>query len=48
MDGWMTVIVRCGECGHLWTTALPAEWDGSILFCEMCSDLTAEVVSERG
>ena len=48
MDGWVTVIVSCGECLHTWTELLPADWDGSPRMCSFCGELDGVVAEGRG
>ncbi len=43
MNGWATVIVHCGECGHAWVMSLPTGWDGSPVACQFCGELDGEV-----
>jgi len=40
---WETVTCYCGECQRLFTTMLPADWDGSVVVCQWCGELDAVV-----
>ena len=44
---WVTVIVYCTECQHMWDTMISPEWDGSLLMCHNCGEFSCEV-GERG
>lgn len=46
VNGWVTVVAHCEECGHTWATSLPVSWDGSPIACIFCGEIGSVEVGE--